>query len=173
MLALAVLDLPFEPTRPRVEYEGGRMTPRPGGRLIPTHEEVRPADGPGGEAPIPVRLNVYRSTGRFRAESGERLGRFVTDKFVAHTTYGCRAVVTNPTSTRQRLSVLVQLPKGACRWRGEVHPVSERGPGAVPDADGRLPVPRPAAGHVPPLPGSRAPERAVPRIRPGNAVYKL
>ena len=37
----------------------------------------------------------------------------MTDEFLVHTVYGCQVVVTNPTSSRQRLTVLVQLPVGA------------------------------------------------------------
>src|SRR5205814_10149864 len=37
---------------------------------------------------------------------------------VVHAAYGCRVVVTSPTSTRQRLSVLVQAPLGASPLSG-------------------------------------------------------
>ena len=37
----------------------------------------------------------------------------MTDEFVVHTVYGCQVVVTNPTSARQKLSVLVELPVGS------------------------------------------------------------
>ena len=50
---------------------------------------------------------------RFKDENGERFDKFVTDEFVIHTVYGCQVVVTNPTPSRQRLSVLIQVPIGA------------------------------------------------------------
>ena len=88
------------------------MTLTPGGAVIAFHEEVRPADGHGGQLPILVSQNFYRHGDRFREENGEKFDKFVTDEFVVHTVYGCQVVVTNPTSSRQKLTVLVQLPVG-------------------------------------------------------------
>ncbi len=113
MLALAVLDLPFEAGKHKVAFDGGKMTLTPGGKLIAFHEEVRPAVGAGGQLPILVSQNFYRGGDRFREENGEKLDKFVTEEFVVHTVYGCQVVVTNPTSSRQKLSVLLQLPVGA------------------------------------------------------------
>ncbi len=113
MLALAVLDLPYEAGKHKVAYDGGRMTLTPASKLIAFHEEVRPAVGAGGQLPILISQNFYRSGDRFREEAGEKLDKFVTGEFVVHTVYGCQVVVTNPTSSRQKLSVLLQLPVGA------------------------------------------------------------
>ena len=63
--------------------------------------------------PVLVSQNFYRHGDRFREENGEKVDKFVTGEFVVHTVYGCQVVVTNPTSSRQRLTVLVQLPVGA------------------------------------------------------------
>lgn len=113
MFALSVLDLPFEAPNHQVKFEGGRMSLTPGGNLIAFHEEVRSADGKGGQFPILVSENFYRNGDRFRMENGEQLDKFVTAEFVVHTVYGCQIVVTNPTSSRQKLTVLLQLPVGA------------------------------------------------------------
>ena len=134
--------------------------------MIAFHEEVRPADGNGGQLPILVSQNFYRHGDRFREENGEKFDKFVTDEFVVHTVYGCQVVVTNPTSSRQKLTVLLQLPVGA-----------------IPVANGQFTrsVPLdlepyrtqtidyffyfPKAGQVRPLPGPRRQERAVRRGR--------
>ena len=113
MLALAVLDLPYEAGRHKVAFDGGKMTVTPASKLIAFHEEVRPAVGAGGQLPILVSQNFYRSGDRFREENGEKLDKFVTKEFVIHTVYGCQVVVTNPTSSRQKLPVLLQLPVGS------------------------------------------------------------
>src|SRR5262249_12127428 len=57
--------------------------------------------------------NFFRHGDRQRIEDGETVDKFVTEEFVIHTLYGCQVVITNPTSTRQKLNVLVQIPKGA------------------------------------------------------------
>src|SRR5262249_21588414 len=113
MFALSLLDLPFEPAKHDVKFAAGKMSLTPGSRMIAFHEEVRPAEGKGGQLPILVSQNFYRHGDRFREEGGERYDKFVTEEFVVHTVYGCQVVVTNPTSSRQKLNVLLQLPVGA------------------------------------------------------------
>lgn len=118
MFALAMLDLPFEAAKHDVQFAQGKMTLKPGSKLIAFHEEVRPAEGKGGQLPILVSQNFYRHGDRFREEGGEKYDKFVTEEFVVHTVYGCQVVVTNPTSSRQKLSVLLQLPVGALAVSG-------------------------------------------------------
>ena len=113
MFALAVLDLPFEAGKHDVTFADGRMTMKPASQMIVFHEEVRPAEGPASSTPILVSQNFYRNGDRFREENGEKYDKFVTDEFIIHTVYGCQVVVTNPTSARQKLNVLLQLPLGA------------------------------------------------------------
>ena len=113
ILALAVLDLPFAPGKHQVAFDAGRMTFTPADMMIAFHEQVRSV-GPGADkAQILVSQNFYRQGDRFREENGERFDKFVTNEFVIHTVYGCQVVVTNPTSSRQRLGVLIQTPVGS------------------------------------------------------------
>jgi hypothetical protein len=113
ILALSVLDLPFEAPKHEVVFKDGRMTLTPAGPMVAFHEEVRPVAGPAGATPILISQNFYRHGDRFREENGEKLDKFITGEFLVHTIYGCQVVVTNPTSARQRLSVLIQIPVGA------------------------------------------------------------
>ena len=116
--ALSVLDLPFTAGKHEVTFDGGKMTLTPGSRVIAFHEEVRPAGGKGGQTPILVSQNVYRHGDRFADVNGEKHDKFVSGEFVAHTAYGCQVVVTNPTSARQKLNVLTQLPVGSLPLSG-------------------------------------------------------
>jgi hypothetical protein len=113
MYALAVLDLPAEAGRHDLKFDAGKMTLTPAGHAIAFHEEVRPADAQPGQVPILVSQNFYRNGNRFKDENGERLDKFVTGEFLVHVVYGGQVVVTNPTSSRQKLTALVQLPVGA------------------------------------------------------------
>ena len=45
-------------------------------------------------------------------QNGEKVDKYVTEEFLRYTVYGCHVVVTNPTSSRQKLDILVQIPKG-------------------------------------------------------------
>jgi hypothetical protein len=113
VLALAVLDLPFESPKHEIAFKDGRMTFTPAGPVIAFHEEVRPVQGPGGQTPILISQSFYRQGDRYREENGEKIDKFITGEFVVGTVYGCQVVVTNPTSSRQRLSVLLQVPVGS------------------------------------------------------------
>jgi hypothetical protein len=113
MFALAVLDLPFEAAKHQVAFDGPKMTLEPAGPVIAFHEEVSRAAAPDGKTPVLVGQHFYRPADRFREENGEKVDKYVTGEFLVHTVYGCQVVVTNPTSTRQRLGVLVQLPLGS------------------------------------------------------------
>lgn len=113
MLALAVLELPFTAGKPEVKYDGNRMTYTPAGPVIAFHEEVKPAAEAAAKTPVLVNQNFYRLDDRYREEDGERTDKFVTNEFVVHTVYGAHVVVTNPSPSRQKLAVLLQVPVGA------------------------------------------------------------
>jgi hypothetical protein len=113
MLALSVLDLPFEAGKQEAKFDGGKMIFTPGNPCIAFHEEVKPAADAAGKVQILVSQNFYRHGDRFREENGERFDKFISQEFVQQTVYGAHIVVTNPTSTRQKLSVLIQVPLGA------------------------------------------------------------
>jgi hypothetical protein len=111
--ALAVLDLPFESVKHDVKFGGGRMTLTPANAIVAFHEEVRPVGPVAAQTPILISQNFYRANDRYREENGEKTDKFVTGEFVIETVYGCQVVVTNPTSAKQKLSVLLQVPIGA------------------------------------------------------------
>ncbi|MBI5759111.1 MAG: hypothetical protein HZA46_11395 [Planctomycetales bacterium] len=113
LLALAVLDLPFESPKHDNKFDGVKMTLTPGGPVIVYHEEIKPAKPNDGPAKILVSQNYFRHGDRHSQENGEQVDKYVTEEFVIHTVYGCQVVVTNPTSARQKLSVLLQVPRGA------------------------------------------------------------
>ncbi|MFM8250274.1 MAG: hypothetical protein ACKOBW_01620 [Planctomycetota bacterium] len=113
MLALAVLDLPFTTPQHEVKFDGRKMTLKAAGPMIVFHEEVKLAQEAAAATPILVSQNFFRHGDRQRVENGETVDKYVTDEFVVQTVYGCQVVVTNPTSSRQKLTVLIQVPIGA------------------------------------------------------------
>ncbi len=113
MLALAVLDLPFEPAKHESKFDGPQMTLAAGSPMIVFHEEIKAAQPAADKVPILVSQNFFRHGDRHRQENGEQIDKYVADEFVIHTVYGCQVVVTNPTSARLKLTVLLQVPQGA------------------------------------------------------------
>ncbi|MDP6466589.1 MAG: hypothetical protein QF918_02540 [Pirellulaceae bacterium] len=113
MFALALLDLPMEAGEHETEFLAGRMTLTAGSPLIVVHEEIRPTDEAEEQTPILVSQNFFRHNDRYRHVNNQRLDKFVTDEFLVHTVYGCQVVITNPTSSPQKLDVLTQIPAGS------------------------------------------------------------
>ena len=113
MLALAVLDLPFKAGEHQAAYEGLSMDLQAGSPMVVFHREIQEAEEAAEKTPILVSQNFFRRGDRYRHENNERLDKYVTEEFIVHTVYGCQVVLTNPTSARQKLDVLLQIPEGA------------------------------------------------------------
>jgi hypothetical protein len=113
MLALAVLDLPFAPGKNETKIDGAELTFTAGGRAIAFHREIKEARMAKEGQPLLISQSYFRNDDRFRMEDGEKVDKFVTDEFITSVVYGGQTVVTNPTSSRRKLDLLVQIPKGA------------------------------------------------------------
>ncbi|QDU95751.1 hypothetical protein [Lignipirellula cremea] len=113
MFALSVLDLPAEDAEHVTEFADGGMQLTAGGPLLIFHEEILPAQPGDQQTPLLVSQNLFRASDRYRYENNERFDKYVTDEFLTHTVYGCQIVVTNPTSSRRKLDLLMQIPVGA------------------------------------------------------------
>lgn len=119
MLALAVLDLPFEAGKHETKAANGQFTITAASPLIAFHKEIKvtapiAVAAPGGQqGELLVSENFFRHGDRHRIEGNEKFDKYVTEEFLAGIVYGGNVVVTNPTSTPQKLEVLLQVPRGA------------------------------------------------------------
>lgn len=115
VLALAALDLPFpsQVKGGKVERKENTVTLTPGGKGILFHQEIRAAEPDKEGAKLLVSQNFYRQGDRFIEQAGEKMDKFVTGEFLTGVVYGCQVVVTNPSSSRQKLEMLFQIPVGA------------------------------------------------------------
>ena len=113
MFALAILDLPFEAGQHETKFDAVKMTLSPATRVVIFHEEIKAAPAADGATKVLVSQNFFRHGDRTRQENGEQIDKYVNDEFLIHTVYGCQVVITNPTSARQKLNVLLQIPQGA------------------------------------------------------------
>ena len=113
MFALTVLDLPFRADEHKSEIVERSFVLNAASPLVVYHKEIRPAEASKTDVPILVSQNFYRHGERYRQVGNERVDKYVTGEFLVHIVYGSHVVVTNPTSSRQKLSVLVQIPEGA------------------------------------------------------------
>ncbi|NQU24829.1 MAG: hypothetical protein HQ567_26400 [Candidatus Nealsonbacteria bacterium] len=113
MFALALLDLPAESAEHETKFDAAKMTLSAGGPMIVFHQEIKRTEPAVEKTPILVSQNFFRHGDRYRHVGNEKVDKFVTDEFLTHVVYGCQVVVTNPTSSRQKLDVLLQMPVGA------------------------------------------------------------
>ena len=113
MFVLSVIDLPFESKEHKVTYDGPEMNLTTGSPAIVFHKEILEANEASEKTPILVSQNFFKHNDRYRHVNNERLDKYVTDEFLIHTVYGCQVVITNPTSSRQKLDILLQIPHGA------------------------------------------------------------
>jgi hypothetical protein len=114
MLALAVLDLPFESPKHEAKAAGGSFTLTAAGPAILFHKEIKPAAGAGAQqGQLLVSQSFFRAGDRFRLEGNERFEKYVTGEFLTGVVYGGNVVVTNPTSTPAKAEVLLQIPQGS------------------------------------------------------------
>jgi hypothetical protein len=119
MLALAVLDLPFEAPTHASKSEGTKFTLTAGGPVIVYHKEIKPADAAAAQAgQLLVSQSFFQANDRYRQEGNEQFEKYVTDEFLTGTVYGANVVVTNPTSSPAKAAVLLQIPQGALPVQG-------------------------------------------------------
>lgn len=113
LLALAVLDLPFEAGTHAVVQEGARTTLTAASPVIAAIRETAAIDEGASNGSLLVSERFFDPKDAYRFVGNERFDKFVEGEFLSQRVYGCRIVVTNPTSSPQRLDVFQQLPEGS------------------------------------------------------------
>jgi hypothetical protein len=111
LLALAVLDLPFAPGEHGTTVEGAQLTLRAATPLLLVREQITKVAAPDpSAAPVLVSQNLFRLDEPFVFDGGERRDAYLSGELLVDVAYGCRVVVTNPTSAPRNLELLLQIP---------------------------------------------------------------
>ncbi len=119
MLALAVLDLPFDAPKHTTKADAGQFHFTAGGATIVYHKEIKQAAPAKPDATqLLVSQSFFRDGDRYRQEGNEKFEKYVTGEFLTGAVYGANVVVTNPTSSPVKAGVLLQIPQGAVQVRG-------------------------------------------------------
>ncbi|WP_038171230.1 hypothetical protein [Verrucomicrobium sp. BvORR106] len=120
LLALAVLDLPFDAPKHATKTEGRRFEFTASAPVLVFHKQIRPAPAANDQSAgqLLVSQSFFRADERFRQEGNEMFQKNVTDEFLTGTVYGANIVVTNATSSRIKAEILLQIPQGALPVRG-------------------------------------------------------
>ncbi|MCC7062535.1 MAG: hypothetical protein IT456_07000, partial [Planctomycetes bacterium] len=90
MMALSVLDLPFEAGKHEITADGDRRTLRAATPLLLVKKEIQKTEKATDLPPLLLGENFYRLDDRYRFENGERRDAFVTDEFLVDVAYGCQ-----------------------------------------------------------------------------------
>ncbi|MEM6674619.1 MAG: hypothetical protein AAF726_17365, partial [Planctomycetota bacterium] len=117
LLALAFLDLPFEADEHVIASEGRSVRMTAGSPLLLALEDIAPA-AQADASSILVGQDFFRLDRRTEVVDGVERERFVTGEFLVGVPYGCRMVITNPSSAPVELQALVQIPEGAIALSG-------------------------------------------------------
>jgi predicted transcriptional regulator len=112
-LALAVIDLPFDAPDHKTEFKKTKMQLDPGCGIIAFHREIKPVREVSKTQSILTGQNFFALDDRYYYEGNERFDKFVTEEFLVRRVYGCQVVLTNPTSSRKNVDMLIQIPNGA------------------------------------------------------------
>ncbi|MCE9579786.1 MAG: hypothetical protein K8W52_42105 [Deltaproteobacteria bacterium] len=114
LVALAVIDLPFVAGAHQVvAADGGLRLTAASPALIAWRQIVPVAAPEPAQATVLVGQSYFRADDRWTYEDGEQRDKPVTGELLVGVVYGCRVVISNPTGARERLAVLVQIPRGA------------------------------------------------------------
>ena len=113
MCALAVIDLPFAAPAHAMTSDGPRLEIVGAGNALAGTSQL--VDGPlvTGGAPLVVGTSYVRADDRHDWSTGEQTDKYVDGPLVAGVVYTCLVVLANPTSSRQRVAALIQLPRGS------------------------------------------------------------
>jgi len=113
LLALAVVDLPFDAAEPAIARDaqgGATLTPNEGAAIVFMEELV---ESSLVSSTLSVHSNYFDPCDSSEIVHGEKVDKFVLGTFETRKIYGCRSVITNVSSVEQSVEVLLQIPAGA------------------------------------------------------------
>ncbi len=113
LMALAVLDLPFEAKEHGTEREDGIVQLTAASPMILVRKEISQAQEADGASRLLVGQQYFPMSERYMQVNGREKERSVGDEFLRGAAYGCRVVVTNPTAEAVQFELLLQLPAGS------------------------------------------------------------
>lgn len=113
LLALAVLDLPFEAEAPKIEEAQGMRTVRTTSPVLAVRKELRESPKASSATPMLVTQRVARLDDRHEIVDGVQREKYVRGEFLSHVPYSLQVVLTNPTAEPHDVELLLQIPAGA------------------------------------------------------------
>jgi hypothetical protein len=113
LTALAFLDLPFTAAPHTIVVDDTRLTLTAASHALAARTRITAVAEPAARGPILVGQRYVRADDASTWDGAEEREKYVTGELLVGVVYECRITVTNPTSSAQRLDVLLQIPRGA------------------------------------------------------------
>ncbi len=113
LCALAVLDLPFVAGQHAVVVEEARLSLTCASPSLAARTRIVALAEVEQRSAILVGQSYFRADDRWAWDGAEQRERYVDGELLTAVVYQCQVVVTNPTSRAHKLSVLLQIPRGA------------------------------------------------------------
>ena len=113
MVALAVTDLPFVAGTHAITPDGPGLTIAAAANALAGSSQLLDGELVATGAPLVVGMSYVRPDDRYDWINGEQVDKYVEGPFATGVVYTCRVVLANPTSARQRIAALIQIPRGS------------------------------------------------------------
>ena len=113
LTALAFLDLPFVAAAHTIVVDDARLTLTAASHALAARTRIAGVAAPTSRGPTLVGQSYVRADDASTWDGAEQREKYVTGELLVGVVYECRVTVTNPTSSAQRLDVLLQIPRGA------------------------------------------------------------
>ncbi len=113
MCALAVIDLPFVSGTHVLTPDGARLEIEATANALAGSSQLVDGELVTGGQPLVIGMSFVREDDRHDWIDGEQVDKYVTGPFSTGVVYTCQVVLANPTSARQRIAALIQIPRGS------------------------------------------------------------
>ncbi|MCM8531747.1 MAG: hypothetical protein NE330_11340 [Lentisphaeraceae bacterium] len=112
IMALAVLDLPFESEEVDFKFGDTSVTLSPKTSLVLLHKGIDP-HAALDQQKILVKQRYFDNTSRYERVANKNIEKYVTKEFLAGRIYGAKTILSNPNGTSLEVDLLQQIPNGA------------------------------------------------------------
>jgi hypothetical protein len=118
MCALAVCDLPFVAGQHAYAPDGPRLMITAASNSLLGTSQIVDGELVTSGPPLVVGQSYVRTDDRQQWVDGEQVDKYVDGPFLAGVVYTCQVVIANPSSSRQRIAALIQIPRGSMPLAG-------------------------------------------------------
>lgn len=116
LIALALLDLPFEAVKPEITLDKNSMLISAKQAMILYYRDLKATQKEDTDSGLLCSLRYFRSGDLLSRDADGKISEnVITGKFQSHTPYEAHLTITNPTGVEREVDILRQIPAGSIR----------------------------------------------------------